>query len=117
MESVRCGNCEGTGKDPRTEDKCKYCDGTGTDNDRKFEKETEQAGKDRANFERLGTEVREKHEEYSKTVFAWIDSSLKGDWKETLRLSGEKERLLREANQSSNNFFEAYKKLFPEAFR
>ena len=108
-----CKNCGGTGKDPSTDEECGYCNGRGIDNEGKFEKETEQAAKDRANLESLGKEVRQKSEAYNKVVMNWINASLDGNYNETLRLFKEKERLLREANEASARFFEAYENCYP----
>lgn len=112
-EENLCKNCGGTGKDPRTDEKCMYCDGSGFDNG-KFDKETELAARDRANFENLGKEVRQKSEAYTKAVMDWVTASLDTDHNETLRLFKEQERLLKEANEASAKFFNAYKNLFPD---
>ena len=109
-----CKNCGGTGKDPSTDEECGYCNGRGIDNGGKFEKETEQAAKDRANLESLGKEVRQKSEAYNKVVMNWINASLDGNYNETLRLFKEKERLLREANEASARFFKTYENCYPD---
>lgn len=109
-----CKNCGGTGKDPSTDEECGYCNGQGIDNEGKFEKETEQAAKDRANLESIGKEVRQRNEAYNKGVMDWINASLNGDHNETLRLFKEKERLLREANEASARFLKAYENCYPD---
>ena len=72
-----CKNCGGTGKDPSTDEECGYCNGQGIDNEGKFEKEIEQAAKDRANLESLGKEVRQRNEAYCEKLMKLQRDSLR----------------------------------------